>query len=124
MALQSVEELDRLADQFPARSPGQRAIRAAAWKLRISYVYGTKQKNRVILIEIGKGSRTISDLVTSTGMKRSIIKAGVSDLVAKGYLNQRNVRPVGGRAGRPLQSYTLADKGTEWFNRIIISNEK
>jgi hypothetical protein len=113
LAIKTVQQLELLADQFPSRSPGNKTLRRAAWGLRVGYIFGTGQKAQIVLIEIGQGTRRISDLVRAIGIKRDEVEGVIDNLLMRGYLFERIESPMG--RGRPSRCFFLSERGESWF---------
>ncbi|HEX3100854.1 MAG TPA: hypothetical protein VHQ01_03625, partial [Pyrinomonadaceae bacterium] len=62
-----IDQLERLAAQFPKDSRGHKAIKSAARRLLVTYIYNSQSKAKYVMKQIGKGNRKIVDLVAETG---------------------------------------------------------
>lgn len=113
-ALQAISDTLQLANEFPLGSPARRIFKTAAKHLKLHYIYTDSQKKGLVLMQISMGNRKISDMVDALGLKRPEINYLLGELLAAGYVAERQGKPETG-PGRPARIFDLCPKADSWL---------
>lgn len=107
LAKRKVADLEEIAADFPEASPGRKAIRRAAYLVRLYYVFGTFQKKRVVETALSLGSITLSDLAAATGIGRRELVDLLAELTEAGIVTETRESMRG--FGRPSRCFRLVE---------------
>lgn len=102
-AIKTICRLNRLAETFPPRSPGRRALRRASRKIKLDYVATEVDKKRLIILAVGEGNSRLRDIEVRTGLDRTETEDLTLELVAARHLTMTDDLSSGGRPGRSFK---------------------
>jgi hypothetical protein len=111
-ALRAAGQILDIADQFP-KGHARSVLRSAADKLKIIYVYSRSQKKTLILAQVSRGNKRITDMSAELLLCRAEIEDLLKDLLEADYICERREMPAGGM-GRPYRVFDLSEKGERW----------